>query len=487
MGTMLDTTDPSPAATFGGLPFDAVAAYVNGIYANYARARAEFGGRKPLLAIDVNGQGAGNTGDFESGDMSPTEAGSWAKGRIRAGVSRPVIYSSVSNWPAIMSSLRAAGLSRGHVRIWTAHYTGRAHLCSSACAAGVTGTADATQWGSPGTLPPPFDGHHLDVSMTAHDFFDEHPAHPEHHHHARQPAPHRQSGVPPWRGRPLSRGSSGKRVRAWQAQMRRRGFVLAADGHFGRESEECCRWLQLYLGHRPANGIVDQHVWQATWTVDRPVAAPGALPDIAPTHPAHVPPDRGDRNSRRAHPAKPADKISATFATLTPAQCKAAAAVIAKGARMMLANPAAVHYTEDLSLRWQGIRDRILIRQGRYITEGDCSSTATWLLWNALQIAYGIGDVVNGEGWAAGNTSTMATHGRPLPHGAPQRVGDLVLYGPPPADHVAVCLGGGYVFSHGGEAGPYKLHYNYRPVREIRRYFGPAPGGTPSARRARHH
>src|SRR6185503_5891979 len=135
MGTMLDTTDPSPAATFSGLPFDAVAAYVNGIYANYARAKQECGGRKPVLAIDVSGQGVGNTGDFERGDMSPTEAGTWARGRIRAGVKRPIIYTSVSNWSAVMGSLRAVGLSRDDVRIWTAHYTGRSHLCSSACAA----------------------------------------------------------------------------------------------------------------------------------------------------------------------------------------------------------------------------------------------------------------------------------------------------------------------------------------------------------------
>jgi hypothetical protein len=73
-----------------------------------------------------------------------------------------------------MQSLASVGLSRSDVRIWTAHYNGKAHLCSAACDSGVTGTADATQWASPqkpGTLPQEFHGRNLDISMTAGDFW----------------------------------------------------------------------------------------------------------------------------------------------------------------------------------------------------------------------------------------------------------------------------------------------------------------------------
>jgi hypothetical protein len=171
MGTMFDTIG-DPAATFRGLDVESIAAYGNGSYANYPAAKREFP-NVPVLEIDVSGEGIGHGGDFERGDMPASEAGRWAKGRIAAGVHRPVIYSSVSSWDAIMQSLKAAGLERDHVRMWTAHYDGRPHLCSSACGYGVTGEADATQWGSAqaaGTLPAPYEGRNIDVSETAPSF-----------------------------------------------------------------------------------------------------------------------------------------------------------------------------------------------------------------------------------------------------------------------------------------------------------------------------
>lgn len=172
MGTMLDTVG-DPAATFRGLKFDAIAAYGNGKFANYDAAHKEFP-HLHVLKIDVKGEGIGNAGDFEAGDMAFANAGHWAKGRIAAGIHRPVVYFSVANYHAVIESLHAAGVNRADVRIWTAHYDGRPHLCSSACQPGMSHPADATQWGSPqapGTLPAPFAGHNVDVSMTADDFF----------------------------------------------------------------------------------------------------------------------------------------------------------------------------------------------------------------------------------------------------------------------------------------------------------------------------
>ena len=50
---------------------------------------------------------------------------------------------------------------------------------------------------------------------------------------------------------------------------------------------------------------------------------------------------------------------------------------------------------------------------------------------------------------------------------------NLAIYGYGfPGEHVAVCLGGGMVFSHGSEAGPFKLRLHYRPdLYQIRRYI----------------
>ena len=52
----------------------------------------------------------------------------------------------------------------------TAHYNGSEHLCSSACGFGVTGSADATQWGSsdhPETLPSIYAHRDIDVSIVS--------------------------------------------------------------------------------------------------------------------------------------------------------------------------------------------------------------------------------------------------------------------------------------------------------------------------------
>jgi hypothetical protein len=175
MGTMFDTTDSDPAQTFHGLDVEAAAAYGNGSYANYEAAHKAFP-HLHVLEVDVDGAGVGKAGDFEKGDMPYSEAGSWAKRRIAAGIKRPVIYFSVTAWPEVIDSLKAAGVAREDVRLWTAHYDGRPHLCSSACAPGVTGTADATQWGShgttPATLPPEYANHNIDVSQTSDSFFD---------------------------------------------------------------------------------------------------------------------------------------------------------------------------------------------------------------------------------------------------------------------------------------------------------------------------
>ncbi|MDA0178786.1 hypothetical protein OJ997_00645 [Solirubrobacter phytolaccae] len=168
MGTMFDTVGDL-SETFKGLEVEAVAAYVNGKFANVAAAKAKFP-HAHLLEIDVSGQGVGNAGDFEAGDMPYREAGTWARKRI-AHVHRPVVYFQVSSWTSVIEAL---GPLRDQVRLWTAHYTGRPHLCSSACGFGVHGTADATQWGSAqarGTLPGVYANRNIDVSMTSDTFW----------------------------------------------------------------------------------------------------------------------------------------------------------------------------------------------------------------------------------------------------------------------------------------------------------------------------
>jgi hypothetical protein len=149
---------------------------------------------------------------------------------------------------------------------------------------------------------------------------------------------------------------------------------------------------------------------------------------------------------------------------------------VVQAALLALNHPTQVHYTMD-GRRWSGIANHRNARLGQFPAHSDCSSFATWCLWNGLFLGFGLGDLVNGAGWTAGFTGTMLTHGKPVRHLANVRRGDCVLYGSgPPGKHVTIVVGkqGGVpvVVSHGSEPGPFHLRYDYRgDIMEIRRYI----------------
>jgi hypothetical protein len=164
---------------------------------------------------------------------------------------------------------------------------------------------------------------------------------------------------------------------------------------------------------------------------------------------------------------------------LSAQQQQAARDAAVQAAQLTYAHEPDVHYTQG-SARWQGISERRIAAQGRYPNYADCSSMATWCLWNALSVPYGMEDVVNGSSWNAGYTGTMLQYGTVV--SASQALpGDCVLYGTPGSTgaHTAICVTSGptpTVISHGSEAGPYKLAYNYRAdVMNIRRYIDGKP------------
>lgn len=145
-----------------------------------------------------------------------------------------------------------------------------------------------------------------------------------------------------------------------------------------------------------------------------------------------------------------------------------------QGAHLILRHPGAIHYTQG-SLRWQGLNHHLRVAKGQYPNYADCSAMQSWLLWNALTHALKdltIADVVNGAGWHAGYTGTMVTHGHAIER--PTQPGDQVFYGSScrwPYGHVAGYVGNGRVVSHGSEAGPFLLPWNYRTPCKVRRYI----------------
>lgn len=158
---------------------------------------------------------------------------------------------------------------------------------------------------------------------------------------------------------------------------------------------------------------------------------------------------------------------------LNDEQAAHARRVIIKDVQNMLADKANVHYSQGPD-RWEGISHHLTHLRNEYPKRCDCSSTATWLFWDAMGRAYGVGDIVNHAHWAAGYTGTMYQSGKEVKHDSNLKIGDLIFYGDQGGgipEHVAVYVGGGHVFSHGGEAGPFILRLDYRPDRRMSRRF----------------
>jgi hypothetical protein len=147
--------------------------------------------------------------------------------------------------------------------------------------------------------------------------------------------------------------------------------------------------------------------------------------------------------------------------------------IIAKACAAMVANKGQIHYSQRAD-RWEGIDKRLTITRGEYPTHCDCSSTATWMLWDAIHRTYAVRDLVNHQMWRAGYTGTMYKHGKQVQHDQNLKIGDCIFYGDQGGGipkHVAMYVGGGKVFSHGSEAGPFILDVDYRSDRRMTRRY----------------
>jgi hypothetical protein len=142
---------------------EAVAGYVNGHWPTYPTLLKDFPHAKHLsIAVTVHADA--ECLDVEAGDATPSQAPAWVVRQKKRGVKKPVVYTSVSQAPALLRELDRAGIKRSAVRLWTAHYTFRPHRCDSKCGFGFTGKADATQWTDKAL------GKNLDGSLCAPDF-----------------------------------------------------------------------------------------------------------------------------------------------------------------------------------------------------------------------------------------------------------------------------------------------------------------------------
>lgn len=142
----------------------AVAGYVNGRWPTYNEVVRRWPNAKHL-SIAVTAHADAECLDVEPGDATNVSAPAWVKRQMARGVHRPVLYTSLSNVTALLRALAVAGITSKQVRLWTAHYTGREHLCGPACGFGLRMTVDATQWTDRAL------GRSLDQSLCADGFF----------------------------------------------------------------------------------------------------------------------------------------------------------------------------------------------------------------------------------------------------------------------------------------------------------------------------
>jgi hypothetical protein len=138
---MFDTT------TLNAIPVDAsaVAGYVGGMWPTYFRL-VEMFPNAHHLSIAVDSDEDAECLDIEVGDARPPDAPAWVRRQLERGVARPVVYASVSLMAETVACLRATGVERSSVRLWTAHYTHVPHVCSTECGLEGVTSVDATQW-----------------------------------------------------------------------------------------------------------------------------------------------------------------------------------------------------------------------------------------------------------------------------------------------------------------------------------------------------
>ena len=134
-----------------------------------------------------------------------------------------------------------------------------------------------------------------------------------------------------------------------------------------------------------------------------------------------------------------------------------------------------MHYTQHGVKRWEGIAQSLRSAHDQFPRNADCSSFATWCLWNGLKARFGVRDTVNNANWRSGFTGTMHNNGKRVIHKENWLLADLVLYGivgRPETHHVAIHVGDGWVISFGSDPGPFKIRWNYRSdVLAVRRYI----------------
>jgi GH25 family lysozyme M1 (1,4-beta-N-acetylmuramidase) len=156
---MWDDTVPS------SIPSDAeyIAYYVDGRYKNGDQI-AQLFPHAHLLGIAVSPADDADALDVETGDAVNADVYAWLERQLARKIWRPVIYTSADNVGSLMLTMNANRFSRDQYRLWSAHYTGTAHICGPDTCKATQTAVDGTQFTDQAL------GKSLDESMLAASF-----------------------------------------------------------------------------------------------------------------------------------------------------------------------------------------------------------------------------------------------------------------------------------------------------------------------------
>ena len=146
----------------------AYAAYVDGGLAdqpNYEWIVANFPGAHHV-SIALSPANDADFLDIENGAATVSSAVGWYARQRARGLARPGFYASAYTMEtSLIPAYRAAGISRGNLRLWSAHYGDGPHICGPSTCGLTPIPMDGTQYNDAAF------GRNLDASLLTADFF----------------------------------------------------------------------------------------------------------------------------------------------------------------------------------------------------------------------------------------------------------------------------------------------------------------------------
>jgi hypothetical protein len=211
----------------------------------------------PVLSIALNPADDAQCLDVEAGAATPQSAAGWHERQKARGIARPCLYADASTMESdVVPVITAAGIARGAVRLWSAHYGSPlgAHICGPSTCKATSIDMDGTQWTDQAM------GRNLDQSLLLANFFGD-------------PKPTAES----WEDKLMAtiptvkQGSADRQaVMNWQGLLVARGYDLGTtgersdgvDGSFGDVTGRATRDFQSAKGIG-VDGVVGKDTWSA--------------------------------------------------------------------------------------------------------------------------------------------------------------------------------------------------------------------------------